>query len=492
MLDRITTLKNANNTIYKKIERFYPVSHIAKVQNILYTNGIKCPKITKYNIINSSSIEYTYKFIYGKTINTPTEELFEEVNDFINKIKLINNFKFPIVSLYEIIDFYYNNINKKSLSKQIQIFINNIHELYCKIKKIYKCDTFSHGDLDLSNIIKTPNGYVFIDFDECSYMPKNLDWTIFIIRMYFKSRQSNYSNEVILKEIESLDPNLLCLYIYKVIIEKLYLLQEGIIDNDDYEQRQDSYEFWIDLLKEIHLKHQKNVSKKIKSAKKNRMIVDKTNKELIGKLIVFEGNDGSGKSSQIKLLSKYLKSRNINNTIIRYNMSDVTIKSIKIGKKLMFGPYANTYLHLASIIDQIERIIIKELKTGKTIICDRYIYSVIARAIARGIDEKVFSEMSKNLLKPDIVFYLNIEPKISFERLGYTNISFWEAGQDVTGNINKIFSFIYFQNKINDIYLANSETWNLVEINANQDKETVMHQILTILYKEGIISDIYG
>lgn len=281
-------------------------------------------------------------------------------------------------------------------------------------------------------------------------------------------------------------------YIYKVIIEKLYLLQEGIIDNDDYEQRQDSYEFWIDLLKEIHLKHQKNVSKKIKSAKKNRMIVDKTNKELIGKLIVFEGNDGSGKSSQIKLLSKYLKSRNINNTIIRYNMSDVTIKSIKIGKKLMFGPYANTYLHLASIIDQIERIIIKELKTGKTIICDRYIYSVIARAIARGIDEKVFSEMSKNLLKPDIVFYLNIEPKISFERLGYTNISFWEAGQDVTGNINKIFSFIYFQNKINDIYLANSETWNLVEINANQDKETVMHQILTILYKEGIISDIYG
>ena len=96
------------------------------------------------------------------------------------------------------------------------------------------------------------------------------------------------------------------------------------------------------------------MDKSVSLAKKNRIFTDKEAKRK-GKLIVIEGNDGSGKSTTIKYLSKYLKSIGMKNIIVKFNMSYITLKSIKKGKKAYFGPYTNTLIHATSIVDQFER-----------------------------------------------------------------------------------------------------------------------------------------
>lgn len=101
-------------------------------------------------------------------------------------------------------------------------------------------------------------------------------------------------------------------------------------------------------------------------------------------------------------------------------MSYITLSSIKKGKKNFFGPVTNTLLHMTSIIDQFERYIYDRLMKGEVIICDRYIYSVIARGIVRGVDEKLALTLEKWVIKPDIVFYLDIEPYSALARRGGT------------------------------------------------------------------------
>ena len=220
-------------------------------------------------------------------------------------------------------------------------------------------------------------------------------------------------------------------------------------------------------------------------ARKNRIKVEGFENK--GLLIVLEGNDGAGKSTLVKFLSKYLQGQGYDNIIVKFNMSYITLKSIKKGKKMYFGPEANTLIHLASIVDQFERYVCKEIAKGKVVICDRYVYSIIARGIARGIDEKIAIQLEDWVLKPDIVFYLDIDPKESLKRIGLDKITFWEAGQDVIYGERKDLCFLGFQKMVRDIFLVYSKRWNFNILNANNSSQELLKSIITCLRDVNIL-----
>lgn len=204
-----------------------------------------------------------------------------------------------------------------------------------------------------------------------------------------------------------------------------------------------------------------------------------------GKLIVFEGNDGAGKSTLVKFFSKYLTSRGISNIVMKFNMSFVTLPAIKEGKKRKYGPYTNTLLHTTSIVDQFERFACKELEKGKAVICDRYIYSVIARGIARGVEPNWAKSLVGWVTQPNYVFYLDISPEDALERIGKDAISFWEAGQDIMVEKDKEVCFLEFQKKVGDIFKVYALDWKFVNIDGRNAIDKKLQRVYNYITNHG-------
>ncbi|MDT3959793.1 dTMP kinase [Staphylococcus kloosii] len=200
-----------------------------------------------------------------------------------------------------------------------------------------------------------------------------------------------------------------------------------------------------------------------------------------GYLVAIEGNDGTGKSTQIKLLKKYLKSRNKKVIVARYNMSYITLPAIKEGKKRRFSPEINTYLHFLSIIDQFDQYINRYLNKGYTVIFDRYIYSVLARGLARGVNSDIINFLYHRCVKPDLIVLLDIDPSISIKRLK-GNINYWEAGCDVLNEENLEQSFLKFQ-QITRRHLKEliKKEENYQIINSNHYKKDIFFKIIKTL-----------
>lgn len=136
---------------------------------------------------------------------------------------------------------------------------------------------------------------------------------------------------------------------------------------------------------------------------------------------------------------------------------------------------------MGSIIDQFERYIYDRLMKGEVIICDRYIYSVIARGIVRGVDEKLALTLEKWVIKPDIVFYLDIEPYSALARRGGNNITYWEAGKDMLCFESDEMNFIFFQSSVRKIFLENANLWNFKILNAEKPTEWLIKEIVNYL-----------
>lgn len=204
-----------------------------------------------------------------------------------------------------------------------------------------------------------------------------------------------------------------------------------------------------------------------------------------GKIIVFEGNDGAGKSTLVKYFSKYLTSKGIPNIVVKFNMSFVTLPSIKEGKRRKYGPYTNTLLHTTSLVDQFERFACKELEKGKVVICDRYIYSVIARGIARGVDSNWAKSLVGWVAQPDYVFYLDISPQNALERIGRDAISYWEAGQDIMVEKDKEMCFLEFQKKVRHIFKVYAPDWKFVCIDGRNALDKELQMVYTYITNHG-------
>jgi len=176
---------------------------------------------------------------------------------------------------------------------------------------------------------------------------------------------------------------------------------------------------------------------------------------LKGKLIVVEGIDGSGKSTQIDLLYKWLQS--IGETVLfsEWNSSDLVKSTTKLAKKdKVFTPTTFSLLQATDFADRWENFILPTLKAGAIVLADRYAFTAFARDVARGVDPQWVRKLYSFAVKPDLTLYFQVPLEIAVDRIlsSRSKIKYYEAGMDLGLSDNRLISFRMFQQKIIDQY----------------------------------------
>ena len=170
-----------------------------------------------------------------------------------------------------------------------------------------------------------------------------------------------------------------------------------------------------------------------------------------GRLIVVEGIDGSGKSTQIKLLQKWLEARGQQVFFTEWNSSALVRQATKRGKKKnLLTPTTFSLLHATDFADRLTYHIIPYLKAGMTVLADRYVYTAFARDIARGVDAAWVRDLYSFAVEPDAVFYFRVPMNIAVDRILGTRakVKFYEAGMDLGLSRDPVESFRLFQGRV--------------------------------------------
>src|SRR6266542_5432434 len=169
--------------------------------------------------------------------------------------------------------------------------------------------------------------------------------------------------------------------------------------------------------------------------------------DLTGKLIVIEGTDGVGRSTQMDLLKPWLEQQGravLDTGITRSELAGKGIKQAKEGHTL--GRVTLTLFYATDFADRLENEIVPALRAGFVVLTDRYIYSLIARAIVRGIDPSWIREVYGFALKPDAIFYLRVKIDDLVTRvLQSTGFDYWESGMDLHMGEDMYESFVRYQ-----------------------------------------------
>jgi len=169
---------------------------------------------------------------------------------------------------------------------------------------------------------------------------------------------------------------------------------------------------------------------------------------LAGKLIVVEGADGSGRSTQIVRLREWLEG--LGHATVQVGLKRSTPVSEELNQAQQGNILSRTTFSLfyaTDFADQLENIILPALKSGFIVLADRYIYTLMARDLVRGTDETWLKNLYGMALTPDVVFYLNASPQQLVQRTFTKNhaLDYWESGMDL-GLAREIFdSFLKYQ-----------------------------------------------
>ena len=187
-----------------------------------------------------------------------------------------------------------------------------------------------------------------------------------------------------------------------------------------------------------------------------------------GLLIAFEGPDGSGKTTQRKLLKRWLESRNHQVVSTRWASSTLVKPMLKVRKKIRtLSVEEYSLLHAVDFRHRIETSILPALWAGKTVLADRYLFTALARDAARGLDLDWLLHAYSPLLWPDLVIYFSMTPEDSRRRIASTRAPhFYEAGQDVTGIEDPLASYGRFIDRVVREYDNLSVVFQFVTVDA--------------------------
>ncbi|MBZ0272293.1 thymidylate kinase [bacterium] len=174
-----------------------------------------------------------------------------------------------------------------------------------------------------------------------------------------------------------------------------------------------------------------------------------------GALIVVEGIDGSGKSTQLYLLKRWLEIGGYRVYFTEWNSSPLVKNATRRGKKQrLLTPVTFSMIHAADFADRCERQIIPLLKGGYLVLADRYIYTAFARDGARGCPPDWLRNLYRFAPIPDLTFYFRAPLDVSLERIlsGRPKLKYYEAGMDMDLAYDPVRSFKVFQGMIMDEY----------------------------------------
>jgi dTMP kinase len=190
---------------------------------------------------------------------------------------------------------------------------------------------------------------------------------------------------------------------------------------------------------------------------------------LPGKLFIVEGIDGSGKSTQLDLLRKWLLSLGYCVAFSEWNSSPLVKSTTKRGKKKqLLSPASFCLIHAADLADRMERQIVPALKAGAIVLADRYIYTAFGRDVARGCDPDWVRQTYAFAVEPTVGFYFRVPLDESLKRImaGRPTLKYYEAGLDIGLSEDPLESFKLFQTRILEEYDAMTDEFGLTVINA--------------------------
>jgi dTMP kinase len=194
----------------------------------------------------------------------------------------------------------------------------------------------------------------------------------------------------------------------------------------------------------------------------------------LGKLIVVEGIDGSGKSTQMHLLNKWLRSLGLRVFFTEWNSSDVVKEITSKGKKkALLTPTTFSLLHATDFADRYERNISPLLEAGYYVLADRYVYTAFGRDVVRGCSESWVRKVYSFAEVPDIAFYFRVPPDVAMSRIleGRPKLKYYEAGMDLNLSNDEYESYRIFQNRIVEEYESMVEKDGFVVIDGTLDIE---------------------
>ncbi|HVN08917.1 MAG TPA: dTMP kinase [Patescibacteria group bacterium] len=198
--------------------------------------------------------------------------------------------------------------------------------------------------------------------------------------------------------------------------------------------------------------------------------------ELPGTLIVLEGSDGSGRSTQIALLTEWLESQGFAVQTMGLRRSSLVAEDIDD----LLANNAVTRMTLAlmyatDFYDQLEHRIVPALRSGMVVLADRYIFTLIARAVVRGIDREYLHGLYEMSLRPQLTFWLNLRPEVAFERefKKAHAISYWEAGRDMSLSSDLYKSFIRYQGMVKKEFELLAKRHHFIEVDGERSVAAV-------------------
>ena len=202
--------------------------------------------------------------------------------------------------------------------------------------------------------------------------------------------------------------------------------------------------------------------------------------QLTGKLIAVEGADGSGRSTQLVRLVDWLETSG--HPTVQVGLKRSTLVSEELEKAQNGNVLSRTTLSLfyaTDFADQLENIIIPSLKAGFIVLADRYIYTLMARDMVRGMDEQWLKNLYGIAPEPDAVFYLSVEPNELVQRnLSKTaTLDYWESGMDLGLSRDLFDSFLKYQAQMGEAFRKLQKIYGFEIVDANRSTDSITKEL---------------
>jgi len=203
-----------------------------------------------------------------------------------------------------------------------------------------------------------------------------------------------------------------------------------------------------------------------------------------GRLIAVEGLDGSGKSTQIYLLKRWLETQKLRVFFSEWNSSELVKSATSKGKKQeLLTPTTFSLIHATDFADRYERHLLPLLRAGYLVLCDRYIFTAFGRDVVRGCPPQWVRDIYSFAALPDLTFFFKADLEVSLSRIldGRPQLKYFEAGMDLRISTDPYESFRIFQGRILEQYLAMSSEFKFLVVDANQSIEEQQNIVRTLV-----------
>ena len=194
--------------------------------------------------------------------------------------------------------------------------------------------------------------------------------------------------------------------------------------------------------------------------------------EFPGQLFIVEGIDGSGKSTQLDLLHKWLLSRGYLTVFSEWNSSPIVKSTTKRGKKhRLLSPMSFSMIHAADFANRVHAQILPALQAGAVVLADRYVYTAFVRDAVRGINGEWLRQVYSFAVRPRLSFYFDVPLDESIRRIleGRPSLKYYEAGMDLGLADDPVDSFRLYQGLIRDEYERVVKEFDLVRMDATEN-----------------------